>query len=118
MKISKTKIEKRLKQKRNPVLVETLIRLKKKNPVAAKALARPNKKLVNINLVDINKIGKDIIVAGKVLSLGNLEKKIKIVALGASKKAIEKIKLGGGKFILVADEIKKNPELKGLELVK
>jgi len=58
------------------------------------------------------------LVVGKVLSSGNLDKKKKIVAWGASEKAIEKIKKAGGEFIKIIDEIKKNPKLNGLELMK
>ena len=35
-----------------------------------------------------------------------------------SKQAVEKIKKSGGEFVFIVDEIKKNPELKGLEIVE
>ena len=60
----------------------------------------------------------DVLIVGKVLSSGNLEKGKKIVAWGASEKARERIKAGKGEFVLIVDEIKKNPELKGLEVVR
>ena len=81
-KISKTKIEKRLKKKTNPELVRTLIKLKKTNPAVAKALAVPRKLQRSFNLGYLNKIGKDVLVAGKVLGEGNLNKKIKVVGVG------------------------------------
>ncbi len=116
-KISKTKIEKRIQQKKNPELVETLIILKKKNPEVAKELACPVKKQKVWNLDEINKIGKNVLVVGKVLGAGELDKKIKIVAWSVSESAKEKIKKIG-EFIYLADELKKNPELKGLEILK
>tara|TARA_Y100000310_G_scaffold117763_1_gene116493 strand:+ start:1678 stop:2040 length:363 start_codon:yes stop_codon:yes gene_type:complete len=117
-KISKTKIEKRMQQKRDSELVETIIKLKKKNVAVAKALAGPKRKQASVNLEKINSVAGNVLIVGKVLSSGNLEKSKKIVAWGASEKAKEKIKAAKGEFVLIVDEIKKNPELKGLEVVK
>lgn len=118
--ISKTKIEKRIRKKVNPFLVETLIKLKKSKPEIAKILARPVKKQAKFNLRDIEKHGnlKSVVVLGKVLSVGDLTKKVKIVALSASEKAKEKILKSGSEFVNILEEIKKNPELKGLEILK
>jgi len=120
-KISKTKIEKRLRKKTNKELVGTIIKLKKTNVEIAKILAMPRKKWMAINLDLIEKKAKEgdkILVPGKVLSSGNLTKKIKIVAWAASEKAIEKIKQAKGEFVSMQDEMKKNPELKNLNLIK
>jgi len=116
--ISKTKIEKRMKKKTDSDLVETIIKLKKTNPEAAKELARPKRLWASINLDLIEKQGKDVLIAGKVLSQGELTKPVKIVAWGASEKAMEKMKKAKAEFVLVIDEIKKNPELKNLLILK
>lgn len=116
--VSKTKIEKRLQQKTNPEIVRTLIKLKKTNPEIAKLLVRPVKKLSRINLDKISKIGKNVLVVGKVLSSGNLEKGVKVVAWGFSERAKEKIKEKKGTPVLIVDEIKTNPELKSLEVLR
>jgi large subunit ribosomal protein L18e len=121
MEISKTKIEKRLRQKKNPELVNTLIQLKKKNADAARALAKPVKKQLNLNLSELNEIledGKKYFLSGKVLSTGSLEKKVKLVAWSASKGALEKMKKSNVEFVLLTEEIKKNPELKELEILR
>ncbi len=117
-KISKTKIEKRLQKKTNSDLVQTLILLKKKNPEIAKLLAMPLKKQAEINLSEIEKLGKNVLVPGKVLSSGELTRKLKIVAWNASEKARGKIKKAGAEFVSVTEEIKKNPELKNLEILR
>jgi len=120
-KISKTKIEKRLRKKTNSELVGAIIKLKKTNPEIAKILAMPRKKWIVINLDLIEKKAKEgdkILVPGKVLSSGNLTKKIKIVAWSASENAAEKIKRAKGEFISIKDEMKKNPELKNLNIIK
>lgn len=93
--ISKTKIEKRLQKKNNPVLVETLIRLKKTNPEVAKLLAKPSKKMDEINLDVLNekvKAGDKVLFPGKVLGHGNLDKKIDLVVFAISDSAKEKLK--------------------------
>ncbi len=116
--VSKTKIEKRMQKKNNPILVEAIIKLKKKNPEAAKLLAMPKRLWAGVNLYKISELGKDVFVPGKVLSFGEFDKKIKVVAWDASDKAKEKIKKAGGNFVEVVEEIKKNPELKGLEVLR
>ncbi|MFZ5955088.1 MAG: uL15 family ribosomal protein [Nanoarchaeota archaeon] len=119
--ISKTQVEKRLKKKTNSILVETIIKLKKTNPLVAKILATPKKKSVKINLDRINKESKEgdkILIPGKILSNGELNKKLEIVAWSASEKAIQKIQKSKSNFKEIIEEIKKNPELKNLKILK
>lgn len=115
--ISKTKIEKRMKVKSNPTLVETIIKLKKTNPEVAKELSKPKRKWATINLKDINVVDGDVIIAGKVLSGGELDSKRKIVAWSFSDKAKEKIENAKGEAVLLTDEMQKNPELNNLKLI-
>ena len=89
---SKSLIEKQLRKKTNPELVETIIAAKKhKNWLKiAGLLSTPRKKHKTMNLKDINEISKEgetIIIPGKVLSQGEINKKIKITALSFSQKA-------------------------------
>jgi len=116
--INKTKIEKRMKQKMDSSLVETIIKLKKTNPVVAKELARPKRRWPAVNLKDIDMIKGDVLVAGKVLSAGDLSGAKKIVAWSASGKALEKIKEAKGTFVTVIDEMKNNPELNGYDILR
>ncbi len=108
--IRKTKIEKRLQKKRNPVLVETLIKLKKTNPEIAKLLAKPVKKMLEINLDGLSdkvKEGEKILFPGKVLGHGSLDKKIEMVVFSISDVAKEKLKKAGTsvKMINEADKL-------------
>ena len=118
---SKTKIEKQLRRKTNQELVETILAGKKAknwNGVAG-LISAPRKNHKNVNLSDLNKVeGKIIVVPGKVLSQGELEKKIKIVALNFSESAKEKIKKAGSEAISILEEIKLNPEAKGVTILK
>ena len=113
---SKTKIEKQTKRKVNLELVET-IRVAKKNKAGlevAGILSGPRRKRININLSDIK---EEVVVPGKILSQGEASKK-KIVAFSFSEKAKEKIIKAGGKAINIIDEIKSNPEMKGIKILK
>lgn len=117
-KIIKVKIERRARQKRNPILVNTIMKLKKTYPEIAKALATPKKKWIKINVETLNAQKEDaVLVPGFVLGSGNLDKKIKVVAWSFSKSAEEKIKKMKGEAILIKDEIKKNPKLTGVKLI-
>jgi len=117
-KISKTKIEKRLRQKKDNFLVETIIKLKKTNPEVAKELARPKRRWAEVNLKDLDMVEGDVLVAGKVLSSGEIRKAKKVVAWSASKKAIEKMKEAKVSFVKITDEMKKNPKLNNLVIVR
>lgn len=120
---SKTKIEKKIQKKTNKELVETIIATKKNKAwlAVADVLSSSRKNKVNMNLGEIDKKIKNekkVVVSGKVLSQGELNKKIEIVALGFSKKAKEKILKSGCKFSNISEEIKKNPGAKGVRILK
>lgn len=120
-KTSKTKIEKRSSKKTNKELAEAITIIKKKNPGFAKYLALPVKKQIELNLDQIDKLVKEneaIFIPGKILSSGVLTKKIKIVSWNASEKAKEKMKDSKTDFVEILEEIKKNPELNNLRLIK
>jgi len=120
---SKTKIEKQTNRKKNIDLVET-IRNSKKNSSwfeIANLLSSPRKNMVSLNLEEINKNVKDgeiIVVPGKILSQGEMSKKIKIIALGFSEKAKEKLSRSKIEFSNINEEIKKNPSMKGIKILK
>jgi len=116
--IRKTRIEKRMKSKMDTALVETIIKLKKSNPVVAKELARPKRRWPVVNLKEIDMVEGDVLIAGKVLSAGELSGAKKVVAWSASEKALEKMKDAKATFITIIDEIKKNPELNGYDILR
>ena len=120
---SETFIEKQLVRKTNPELVKTIIEAKKKKNwlEVASSLSSPRVKRISMNLDKINeeaKEGEIVVVAGKVLSQGELDKKIKVVALGFSEMAKEKIAKAKGDALTILEEIKKNPEAKNVRFLK
>ncbi len=121
--ISKTKIKSRAKRKTSPVLVETLQEATK-NPAwknVAKILSGSTRNYVSINLFEIDaqtKAGDTVIVPGKVLSKGELTKKVRICALSVSEKVTEKAKKTTSEIVSILEEIKKNPKGEGIKVLK
>jgi large subunit ribosomal protein L18e len=121
---TKTKIEKQTKRKTNPLLLET-IRAAKKTKVkfwldVASFMSFPRRKKICLNLRDIERLsneGDSIVVPGKILSMGELNKKVRIIAFSFSNSAKEKILKANSEAVYIIDEIKKNPEAKSLKLI-
>jgi large subunit ribosomal protein L18e len=120
---SKTKISKQLERKSNSNLMETIIAGKKNdawNQIAG-FLSGPRRKRTCINLEEINKnskAGETVLIPGKVLSQGEIDKKIKVVAFNFSEKAKEKLLSAKCEAISILDEIKSNPSAKGIKIIK
>jgi len=119
---TKTKIESQLQKKTNKELVETVIAAKKKEKwiEVASILSSPRRESININLSQIDSLAKDgelIVIPGKVLSQGDINKKIKIVAYKFSEKAKERLLKSKIQISSIMDEIKKNPDAKGIRIL-
>jgi large subunit ribosomal protein L18e len=119
---SKTKIKKQSENKTNSILVETILLAKKneKWQKIAGILAGPRRVWREVNLSEIEEKSKDgetVVVPGKILSMGELKKKIKVVAFSFSEKAKEKILKSKGEINSIYEEIKKNPEAKGIKIL-
>jgi len=117
---SKSKIEKQLIRKSNPLLTETII-LAKRNPKwieVASLLTLPRRKRKNINIEELKNCEGTVVVCGKVLSEGEISKKLKVCALSFSKKAEEKLIKSNCEISTIDEEIKKNREMKGVTVLK
>lgn len=120
---TKSKIEQQLQKKTNQVLIETIIVAKKKEKwiEVATVLSGSRRNRNNINLDELNKNakgGEKIVVLGKILSSGEIDKKIKIVAMGFSEMARDKLLKAGCEVFTILEEIKKNPNAEGLRILK
>ena len=113
--LTKTKVNRRLKQKTNSVLAEAIFIAKKNNlKEIASALACPTKRQVKINLGKLNKAKSEVvIVPGKILSSGEITKKMKVYALGCSAVALEKLKKAGCEYKPIIEVLRKDNKLKG-----
>ncbi len=87
----------------------------------AERLMRSRRKRAEVNLIKINRYAKEneiVVVPGKVLGYGNLDKALTIVSISYSKNALNKVKLSGGKIITFEDLIKENPEGKNIRIME
>lgn len=121
--ISSTRLKKRAKKKTSVVLVET-IGAARKNPKwneVAKVLSGSTRRYSSVNLFEIDKqttAGDTVVILGKVLSKGELTKKVRICALNISEKASEKMKETKSEIVSILEEIKKNPKAEGIKLIR
>jgi large subunit ribosomal protein L18e len=84
-------------------------------------ISRPKRKEIKINLEIIEsetKEGDTVVVPGAVLGKGDITKKIRVCALKFSKTALEKLKKSKSETVTILEEVKKNPEAKGIKLLK
>ncbi len=120
---SKTKISKQLERKKNSNLMETIVAGKKHGAwvEVAGILSGPRRKRICMNIEEISKnskAGDIVVVPGKVLSGGEIDKKIKVVAFNFSEKAREKLLSAKCGAVSILDEIKSNPSAKGIKILK
>jgi len=117
--ISKTQISKRTLKKKNPEIVETIELAKKKGLLdLAKRLSGPKRLYSKINLSELEKVKEDkILVVGKVLGQGEIDRKIKVSALGFSEQAKDKLKKAECEVKTIKQEIEKNPKLEGVKII-
>ena len=121
--LSKTAIKMRIERKSNPIVTET-IQLAFKHEAWLKIAAILSGSTIRLpakNLYEINTVaetGDVIVIPGKVLSTGELTKKIKIVALSISQIAKESLKESKSEFIPLIEEIRKNPKAEGVKILQ
>lgn len=108
----------------NPQLRAQIRALRKQKAAIWKRVAADLKKPTRIrrtvNLSTINrhtKTGDVVVVPGKVLSAGNLDKKITIAAWQFSEGAKEKIKAAGGEALTLKQLVTKNPKGSKVKLI-
>lgn len=110
MKVSQKKIKIRTKRKTSSELVESIEFAKRENnKELLKYLSRPTREQVKLNLNEINEkieSEKEIIIPGKVLGVGELNKKVIIYSLSFSNSAEEKIKSSGSDIKYLSEFLK------------
>jgi len=85
----------------------------------AERLEKPSRHYAEVNLSKINRYTQandTIVVPGKVLSAGMIEKPVTVAALGFSKKAYEKIS-SCGKCVSIEELMATNPKGSGIKII-
>ena len=114
--------------KENYQLGNLIIELKKKSIAEnsgiwkriAVDLEKPTRQRRIVNLTRINKFSKDnetVIIPGKVLAEGELDKKLNIAAFSFSKSAKEKIINSNCQILSIEELMKKNPKASELRII-
>jgi len=115
-------------QKTNPMLIALIHELKKQAnandaPIWKDIASRLEKSSRNWPEVNLDRISKytgekeTALIPGKVLSNGNLTKKVSIAAWSFSDKSQEKIKKAGGKYMSIDELLKSNPKGKDIRIL-
>jgi large subunit ribosomal protein L18e len=85
-----------------------------------KDLNKPTRQRRVINVYKIDKYAKDgetVLVPGKVLSVGEIAKKVNVAALNFSEDAQKKITEANGKVMSIRELFEKNPEGKNVRIL-
>ncbi|MBS3127191.1 50S ribosomal protein L18e [Candidatus Woesearchaeota archaeon] len=83
-------------------------------------LKKPTRQRRVVNVYKIDKYARDgetILVPGKVLSVGNLNKKVDVAALTFSAEAKEKINQAQGRALSITELFKQNPDGKKVRIL-
>lgn len=83
-------------------------------------MQKPTRQRRIVNLYKIDKYARDgetIIVPGKVLSIGELSKKVDVAAMQFSEGAKKKIEAAQGKALTITELFKQNPEGKKVRIL-
>ncbi len=121
--VSKTKIKERSRKKTKPSTKETITAALKHESWKgiAQILSAGTRSYSSVNLFQIDSSANDgdfVVIPGKVLSLGELTKKVTIVALGITPTAKEKLKQSKSEFMTIKEAIQKNPKPTKMVLLK
>jgi len=114
--------------KTNPMLIALIHELKRQAnendaPIWKDIALRLEKSSRNWPEVNLDRISKytsekeTALIPGKVLSTGDLTKKVSIAAWSFSEKSQEKIKKAGGKYMSIEELLKNNPKGKDIRIL-
>ncbi|MCD6492674.1 MAG: 50S ribosomal protein L18e [Archaeoglobaceae archaeon] len=123
-----SKLRKMQKRKSNPNLVKLIDELlvaSAKNEAKvwkdiAERIAKPRRLYAEVNVSKIERYAKDnetIIVPGKVLGSGKINKKVTVAALSFSESAKRKIENAGGKCLTIMELLEENPKGSGVRIM-
>ena len=104
------------------LLTELQVRAKDSNfwKKVVKDLKRPSRQRRTVNVYKIDKFAREgeiILVPGKVLSMGEINKKVDVAAINFSEEARKKIENANGKAITINELLVKNPNGKKVRIL-
>jgi len=123
-----SRLRKLQRRKSNPnlsALIDKLLEEGARNRAAiwkdvAERLAKPRRLYAEVNLSKIQRYareGETILVPGKVLGSGEIDKKVAVAALSFSEKAKSKIEASGGKCLTILELLRENPKGSNVRII-
>ncbi|MGC8972867.1 MAG: 50S ribosomal protein L18e [Thermoproteus sp.] len=86
----------------------------------ADLLARPRRQRVAVGLGKLNRVVNDgdvVVIPGKLLGNGKLQKRVTVAALAASRLAAEAVVKSGGRLVPIPNLVKENPKGTNVKIV-
>ncbi|MGC8582306.1 MAG: 50S ribosomal protein L18e [Thermoproteus sp.] len=86
----------------------------------ADLLARPRRQRVAVGLGKLNRVVNDgdvVVIPGKLLGNGKLQKRVTVAALAASRSAAEAVVKSGGRLVPIPNLVKENPKGTNVKIV-
>ncbi len=86
----------------------------------AELLLRPTRRRVEVNLSKINRYAREgevVVVPGKVLGAGSLEKPVTVAAYAFSAEALRKIRAAGGRALTIKQLLEENKTARGVRIL-
>ncbi|MFQ6127925.1 MAG: 50S ribosomal protein L18e [Thermoplasmata archaeon] len=116
-------------RKSNPKLLELIVRLKKHSyennaPIwkdTAKRLSKPRRNLAEVNLSRISRYAREgevILVPGKLLGSGQIDKPVTVASFQTSEAARRKIIASGGLVLTIEELMNRNPKGSGVRIMR
>lgn len=117
----------KLSRKTNPRIINLILSLKEAGieneaPIwlaVAGKIENPSRRYANVNMSKINRYAADndvLLVPGKVLGAGDLERSVTVAALAFSESAVTKITAAGGKCLKIEEILEENPKGSGIRI--
>lgn len=115
-------------RKTNPNLVELIRELKKRAhendaPIwrdVARRLEAPSRNWAEVNVSKIARYAAEnetVVIAGKLLGAGDIDKKVTVAVYKSSESARKKIERAGGKVISIMELVESNPKGSGVRIM-
>ena len=86
----------------------------------AELLEKPRRQRITVNVSKINRYGDEshiIVVPGKLLGAGKIEKRVTVAAFAYSLKAKEKIEAAGGRVMTIEEMLREEPVAREIKII-
>ncbi|CCC82292.1 50S ribosomal protein L18e [Thermoproteus tenax] len=86
----------------------------------AELIERPRRRRVAVNIGKVDRLASDgdiVVIPGKLLGAGKLEKRVTVAVLSATKSAAESVLRAGGELVSIPELVRRNPKGSRVKIV-